>query len=68
MKYDDIIKNVIYEEKFIPNRLMPLEGSFTKLNNTDILKKRGYTLKTEPSNIREIYQKQTSINVLNERR
>lgn len=68
MKFDDIIKDVIHEENFMPNRLMPLDGPFARLSNTDILKKRGYTLKTEPSNIREVYEKQTSINIINERR
>ena len=67
MKMDDRVKEIIKEGSFIPNKLMPLEGSSTKLIDTELLKKRGYTLKTESSNIREVYEKQTSINILNER-
>lgn len=64
MKTDDIIKDVILEENFIPNKLMPLEGSDAKLGNSELLKKRGYTLKAEVSNIKKVYEKQATISIL----
>lgn len=64
MSIDNIIKDVLVEKKFRPNKLMPLEGPNAKLTNTELYKKRGYTLKTGTSNIRKVYEKQTSGNIL----
>lgn len=64
MSIDDVIKDVIGEKNFRPNKLMPLEGPNTKLTNIELYKKRGYTLKTGSSNIRKVYEKQISDNIL----
>lgn len=69
MKINEEIKVVTEKANYIPNRLMDLE-LFTSndLVNVELENKRGYTLKTLPSNIREVYEKQSVIHVLNEKR
>lgn len=69
MKIDEKIKTTIKKGAFIPNSLMPLkEEHIADLFCDELIGKRGYTLRTEPSDIRKIYEKQASINILNEKR
>lgn len=69
MKIDDRIKMAIMKEEYIPNNLMPLdEKNTSSLLCNELNTKRGYTLRTEPSDIRELYDKQKSLNILNVRR
>ena len=64
MKIEKRMELCLAKEKYVPNKLMPLEKkSAEKIPHKEFCDSRGYTLRMGPSNIWKNYMKQSTMTI-----